>query len=257
MSVHPTAIVDPQAKLGTDVTIGPYSIIGADVEIGDNTWIGPHVVINGPTKIGNNNKVYQFASLGEAPQDKKYDGEPTRLEIGDRNIIRECVTIHRGTIQDQGVTRVGNDGLFLAYCHIAHDCHVGNNVIFSNNASLAGHVHVGDYAILGGFTLVHQFCVIGAHAFTGMGSGIGKDVPPFLIVSGNPAQAHGLNAEGLKRRGFDKARLAQLRKAYKILFRSGLTLEQAKEELGRMPDATDDVRQFAQFLEIQTRGIVR
>ena len=172
MSIHATAIIDPGARLGANVSVGAYSVIGADVEIGDNTWIGPHVVINGPTKIGKDNRIYQFSSIGEAPQDKKYNGEPTRLEIGDRNLIRECVTMNRGTATGGGVTRIGNEGLFMAYIHVAHDCQIGNNVIFSNNASLAGHVHVEDYVILSGFTLVHQFCSIGAHAFTGMGSAI-------------------------------------------------------------------------------------
>ena len=257
MNVHPTSIVDPQAKLGTDVTIGAYSIVGPEVEIGDGTWLGPHVVVTGATRIGRDNKIFQFASIGEIPQDKKYAGEATRLEIGDCNAIRVGCTINRATTQDAGGTRLGNNHWIMAYVTVAHDCIVGDETILANNVALAGHVHVGDYAILGGFTLVHQFCAIGAHAFTAMGSGIGKDVPPFLIVSGNPAQAHGLNAEGLKRRGFDKERLAQLRKAYKILYRSGLTLEQAKEELERMPEATADVKQFAHFLEIQTRGIVR
>lgn len=257
MSIHPTAIVDPQAKLGTDVTIGAYSIVGPEVEIGDGTWIGPHVVVTGATRIGRNNKIFQFASIGEMPQDKKYAGESTRLEIGDGNVIREGCTINRGTVQDDGVTRLGNNNWIMAYVHVAHDCVVGDETILANNVGLAGHVHVGDYAILGGFTLVHQFCSIGAHAFTALGTVIGKDVPPFLMISGNPAQAHGLNSEGLKRRGFDKDRLALLRKAYKILYRSGLTLEQAKEALGNMPDATDDVKAFAQFLEVQTRGIVR
>ncbi len=257
MTIHPTALVDPQARLGNDVTVGAYSIIGPDVVIGDGSRIGPHVVITGNTTIGRNNQIFQFASVGDVPQDKKYAGEPTRLVIGDGNVIRECCTINRGTVQDEGVTRIGNDNWIMAYVHIAHDCIVGNDTILANNVALAGHARVGDHAILGGFTLVHQFCAIGAHAFTAMGSGIGKDVPPFVMVSGNPAAAHGLNSEGLKRRGFDKERMALLRKAYKILYRSGLTLEQAKTELAQLPGITDDVKMLLGFLETQTRGIVR
>lgn len=257
MNIHPTAIIDPKARLGTNVVVGPYSIVGPDVEIGDGCWIGPHVVITGHTTIGRANKIFQFASLGDMPQDKKYADEPTRLEIGDSNVIRECCTINRGTAQDQCVTRIGNSNWIMAYVHVAHDCIVGNDTILANNVALAGHVHVGDYAILGGFTLVHQFCAIGAHAFTAMGSGIGKDVPPFMMVSGNPAQPHGLNSEGLKRRGFDKDRLGALRQAYKILYRSGLTLEQARQELAALAADAGDVAELLRFLETQTRGIVR
>lgn len=257
MNIHPTAIIDPKARLGTNVVVGPYSIIGPDVEIGDGCWIGPHVVITGHTSIGCANKIFQFSSLGDMPQDKKYADEPTRLEIGDSNVIRECCTINRGTAQDQGVTRIGNSNWIMAYVHVAHDCIVGNDTILANNVALAGHVHVGDYAILGGFTLVHQFCAIGTHAFTAMGSGIGKDVPPFMMVSGNPAQPHGLNTEGLKRRGFDKDRLGALRQAYKTLYRSGLTLEQARQELAALAADAGDVAELLRFLETQTRGIVR
>ncbi len=257
MSVHPTAIIDPKARLGEGVTVGAYSIIGADVEIGDNTWIGPHVVIQGPTKIGCDNRIYQFASLGEAPQDKKYAGEPTRLEIGDRNLIREFVTMSRGTPTGGGLTRVGSDGLYMAYVHVAHDCTVGDKVIFSNNASLAGHVHVEDWVILSGFTLVHQFCSIGAHAFTGMGSAISKDVPPYLMVSGNPAEPHGINKEGLKRRGFSQEQIRNLRNAYKVLYRSGLSFEEAKVELGKMAEMLPEIRPFAGFMENVKRSIIR
>jgi len=257
MSVHPTAIIDPKARLGEGVAVGAYSIIGADVEIGDNTWIGPHVVIQGPTKIGCDNRIYQFASLGEAPQDKKYAGEPTRLEIGDRNLIREFVTMSRGTPTGGGLTRVGSDGLYMAYVHVAHDCVVGDKVIFSNNASLAGHVHVEDWVILSGFTLVHQFCSIGAHAFTGMGSAISKDVPPYLMVSGNPAEPHGINKEGLKRRGFSQEQIRNLRNAYKVLYRSGLSFEEAKAELGKMAEMLPEVRPFAGFMENVKRSIIR
>ena len=257
MSIHPTAIVDPKAQIGAGVSIGAYSVIGADVEIGDNTWVGPHVVINGPTKIGKNNKIHQFSSLGEAPQDKKYNGEPTRLEIGDRNIIRECVTMNRGTPNGGGVTHIGNDGLFMAYIHVAHDCHVGNNVIFSNNASLAGHVHVGDFVILSGFTLVHQFCSIGAHAFTGMGSAISKDVPPYLMVAGNPGEPHGINKEGLKRRGFSPESIQTLRQAYKVLYRSGLSLEEASARLKTMAESTPELKIFVDFMDASKRSIIR
>lgn len=257
MNIHPTAIVDPQARIGAGVSVGAYSIIGADVEIGDGTWIGPHVVINGPTRIGRDNKIHQFASLGEAPQDKKYNGEPTELVIGDRNVIREYVTMNRGTPTGGGVTRVGSDGLFMAYIHIAHDCQIGDRVIFSNNASLAGHVHVGDQVILSGFTLVHQFCSIGAHAFTGMGSGISKDVPPYLMVAGNPAEPHGINKEGLKRRGFSPQSIQTLRQAYKVLYRSGLSLEEATVRLKEMAQTCAELKPFVEFLDNSKRSIVR
>ncbi len=257
MNIHPTAIVDPQARIGAGVSIGAYSIIGAGVEIGDGTWIGPHVVINGPTRIGRDNKIHQFASLGEAPQDKKYNGEPTELVIGDRNVIREYVTMNRGTPTGGGVTRVGSDGLFMAYIHIAHDCQIGDRVIFSNNASLAGHVHVGDQVILSGFTLVHQFCSIGAHAFTGMGSGISKDVPPYLMVAGNPAEPHGINKEGLKRRGFSPQSIQTLRQAYKVLYRSGLSLEEATVRLKEMAQTCAELKPFVEFLDNSKRSIVR
>jgi UDP-N-acetylglucosamine acyltransferase len=257
MSIHSTAIIDPKAKLGANVSVGAYTVIGADVEIGDDSWIGPHVVINGPTRIGKENQIFQFSSIGEAPQDKKYKGEPTRLEIGDRNVIRECVTMSRGTASGTGLTRIGDDGLFMAYVHVAHDCDVGNKVIFSNNASLAGHVHVGDLVILSGFTLVHQFCAIGAHAFTGMGSAISKDVPPYLMVSGNPAEPHGINKEGLKRRGFSPEQIRNLRTAYKVLYRSGLSLEEAKVELKKMAEEYPEVRIFADFMDNSKRSVIR
>lgn len=257
MTIHPTAIIDPGARLGEGVSVGPYSVIGPDVEVGDNTWIGPHVVVNGPTRIGRDNRIYQFASLGESPQDKKYAGEPTRLEIGDRNVIRESVTINRGTVGGGGVTRIGDDNWLMAYIHIAHDCHVGNKTIFSNNASLAGHVTIGDWVILSGFTLVHQFCSIGDHAFTGMGSAIAKDVPPYLMVSGNPGEPHGINSEGLKRRGFSPESIRNLRNAYKVLYRSGLSLEEAKAELKRLAEQQEELRIFTAFLDSSRRSIIR
>jgi UDP-N-acetylglucosamine acyltransferase len=255
--IDPRAVIDPAARLAEDVSVGAFSIIGPDVEIGAGTWIGPHAVINGPTRIGCDNRIYQFASVGEAPQDKKYAGEPTRLEIGDRNLIREFVTINRGTVQDAGVTRIGDDNWIMAYVHIAHDCLIGNQTIFSNNASLAGHVRVDDYAILGGFTLVHQFCAIGAHSFCAFGSGIKKDVPPFVMVEGSPARPRGLNAEGLKRRGFtDKAQQA-LRQAYKTLYRSNLSLQEALADLQDMAKEQEEVAQLVSFIRQQKRGIVR
>lgn len=257
MSIHPTAIVDPKARLGSDVTVGAYSVIGPDVEVGDGTWIGPHVVINGPTRIGRENRIYQFASLGEAPQDKKYAGEPTRLEIGDRNVIRESVTINRGTVSGGGLTSIGDDNWLMAYIHVAHDCHVGSNAIFSNNASLAGHVTVGDWVILSGFTLVHQFCSIGEHAFTGMGSAISKDVPPYLMVSGNPGAPHGINKEGLKRRGFSPETIRNIRNAYRLLYRSGLPLEEAKKEIYGMAQEHPELKGFADFLDNSKRSIIR
>ena len=256
-TIHPTAIIDPTARLGAGVSVGPYSVIGADVEIGDNSWIGPHVVINGPTTIGCDNKIFQFASLGDAPQDLKYAGEPTRLEIGDRNTIRECVTINRGTVSGGGLTRVGSDNLLMAYIHIAHDCRIGNHVIFSNNASLAGHAHVGDYVILSGFTLVHQFCAIGDYAFTGMGSAIAKDVPPYLMISGNPAAPHGLNKVGLKRRGFSDTQIRNLTQVYKILYRQGLSLEEATAQIEEMAKTNEEVVRFAEFLKHSKRSIIR
>jgi len=255
--IHPQAIVDPKAIIAPGVSIGAFSIIGADVIIEEGTWVGPHVVINGPTTIEKNNKIYQFASIGEAPQDKKYAGEPTRLEIGDNNIIRESVTISRGTAQDSGVTRLGNDNLIMAYAHIAHDCQVGNSTVFANSTSLAGHVHVADYVIFGGFTLVHQFCKIGAYCFTAMGSAISKDVPPYLRVAGHMAKPYGLNSEGLKRRGFSPDAIAQLRDAYKILYRSSLTLEQATQRLSEKAEASKEIKYFLDFIKASGRGIIR
>src|SRR5690606_16262337 len=225
--IHPTAIVDPAAELDSSVEVGAYAVIGAGVKIGANTRIGPHAVIEGPTTIGRGNRIFQFASIGADPQDKKYAGEPTALEIGDGNTIREFVTINRGTAQDRGVTTLGDDNWVMAYVHIAHDCLIGSHAIFANTTNLAGHVQIGDWVILGGCTQVHQFCQIGAHAMTGVSSVVLHDIPPFVMASGSSARAHGLNAEGLRRRGFDAARIATLRRAYKTLYKSGLTLQQA------------------------------
>ena len=255
--IHPTAVIDPAAELAEDVSVGPYSVIEANVTIGAGTDIGPHVVIKGTTRIGSQNRIFQFASIGEEPQDKKYAGEPTSLEIGDRNTIREFVTINRGTAQDDGVTRLGDDNWIMAYVHIAHDCRIGNETIFANNASLAGHVSVGDYAILGGFTLVHQFCQIGAYSLTAFGSGISKDVPPFVTVGGTPAKAHGLNMEGLRRRGFPEESRKALRRAYRTLYREKLSLQDALTALREQAASCAEVGMLVEFLEKQSRGIVR
>lgn len=255
--IDPRAIVDPAAKIAPGVAVGPFSIIGPDVEIGDGCEIGPHVVIRGPTRIGRENRVFQFASIGEIPQDKKYKGEETVLEIGDRNVIREFVTMHRGTMQGGGVTRIGNDNLLMANVHIAHDCIVGNHTIFANNASLAGHVIVEDYVILGGYSLVHQFCNIGAYSFSAAASLITKDVPPFVLVSGHMARPYGLNTEGMRRRGFDAETVRRLRNAYRILYRSNLPLAQAIEKLREIAPECPEVGRIADFVERSRRGIVR
>lgn len=259
--IHPTAIIDPQAELADSVEVGPYAVIGPHVRIDAHTKIGAHVVIDGHTTIGKDNTFFHFSSIGGAPQDKKYKNEPTRLEIGDRNTVREFCTFNLGTVQDGGVTRVGNDNWIMAYVHLAHDCQVGNNTIFANNAQLAGHVQIGDWVILGGFTHIHQFCKVGAHAMTGMGTCLTQDVPPFVMLSGNPAAAHGVNVEGLKRRGFDSAQIQAIRAAYKILYKSGLTLEQAKQELERHQEqhagSSAQLQLLRDFLQTTTRGIVR
>ena len=257
VSIHPTALVDHEACIDAEVVIGPYSIIGPDVEIGAGTKVGSHVVITGHTRIGRGNRIFQFSSLGEEPQDKKYGGEPTRLEIGDNNTIREFCTFNRGTAQDAGVTRIGNDNWIMAYVHLAHDCQVGNQTIFANNAQLAGHVKVGDQAILGGFTVVHQFCRIGAHSITGMGTIVLQDIPPYVTASGNTAEPHGINAEGLRRRGFSAAAITEIRRAYKTIYKNGLTLEQARAELAAVADAHPEIRALLDFLSEPGRGIVR
>ena len=254
---HPTAIIHPGAKLADDVKVGAYSIIGEHVEIGAGTSVGPHVVINGHTTIGRNNRIFQFSSLGEIPQDKKYANEPTRLEIGDNNTIREVCTFNLGTAQDKGVTRIGNNNWIMAYVHLAHDCQVGNNTIFANNAQLAGHVIVDDYAILGGFTVVHQFVQIGAHVITGMGSILFQDIPTYVTVSGNPAAPHGTNSEGLKRRGFSSGAVMAIKRAYKTLYKSGLTLEEAKAAIAAQAAEQPELQALADFLGRTQRGIVR
>lgn len=255
--IDPRAAIDSKAELDEGVIVAPFAVIGPDVQIGKGTWVGPHTVISGPATIGRDNKIYQFASVGEAPQDKKYGGEDTRLEIGDRNVIRECATLHRGTVQDQGLTRVGDDNLLMAYVHIAHDCVLGNQVIMANNASLGGHVHIDDWAILGGFSLVHQFCRVGAHSFCGKGMAATMDVPPYVTVSGHPAKPFGINSEGLRRRGFSDAAVQTIKKAYKILYRQGLRLEEAVAEINRLAADHEELRLLADFLKIPGRGIVR
>ena len=255
--IHPTAIIDPSAELDSSVEIGAYSIIGPDVRIDAGTRIGSHVVIKGPTTIGKQNQIFQYSSLGEAPQDKKYRDEPTTLEIGDNNTIREFCTFNRGTVQDKGATRIGNDNWIMAYVHIAHDCQIGNHTIFANNSSLAGHVDVHDYAILGGFTLIHQFCKIGSHIITAVGSVVFKDIPPYVTAAGYDAKPHGINSEGLKRRGFSPEAILQIKRAYKTLYRHGLTLEEAKKELAQQLDQCAEIGILLEFLNTSTRGIVR
>ena len=254
--IHPTALIDPSAQLAEDVEVGPYSIIGPQVTIGAGSVIGPHVVIKGPSKLGKRNRIFQFASVGEDCQDKKYKGEPTRLEMGDDNVVRECVTIHRGTAQDLGFTKIGSGNLFMAYSHVAHDCVVGNNCIMANQATLAGHVSLGDFAILGGLSAVHQFSRVGAHAMCGGGSIILKDIPAYVMVSGHPAETHGINYEGLKRRGFTKETLQALRKAYKVVFRQGLNLQDAIKQL-EASEITPEIQVFLDSIKNSARGITR
>lgn len=255
--IHPTALVDGGAQLSGDVEVGAYSIIGPHVEIDSGTIIGSHAVIRGHTRIGKNNRIYQFVSLGEIPQDKKYAGEPTRLEIGDDNQIREFCTFNIGTVQDAAVTRIGNHNWIMAYVHLAHDCQIGNHTIFANNAQLAGHVVVDDYAILGGFTAVHQFCKIGAHSMTAMGTFILQDVPPYVTASGNPAAPHGINSEGLKRRGFSPESLLEIRRAYKTLYKSGLSLQEAKDAIALKVEDCPELKPFLDFMSESKRGIIR
>jgi len=257
VKIHSTAVVDSRARIASDSEIGPYAVIGPHVEIGRGCWIGPHAVVTGHTRLGANNRVYQFCSIGEAPQDKKYAGEPTRLEIGNGNTIREFCTLNCGTVQDAGITRIGDDNWIMAYVHVAHDCQVGSHTIFANNAQLAGHVHVGDYAILGGFTGVHQFCQIGAHSITGISTVVLQDVPPYITASGNPAKPYGLNAEGLKRRGFSADSIAGLKRAYRTLYRSSLTLEEARRRLTEEARQCPEIQLLLDFVSGSTRGIVR
>ena len=259
--IHPTALVDPAAELDSSVEVGPYAVIGAGVSVGAGTRIGAHVVVEGPTRIGRDNVIHPFASIGGPPQDKKYAGEPTTLEIGDRNTIRESVTMNRGTVQDRGTTRVGSDNWIMAYVHVAHDCVIGDRTIIANSTNLGGHVEIGDWVILGGCTQVHQFCKIGAHAMTGAGTVVLQDIPPYVMAQGNTAQPHGINSEGLKRRGYSPERIAAVRRAYKALYRSAMTLEEARAALRAQADAggdgAADVALLADFLDRVTRGIAR
>ncbi len=255
--IHDTAIIDPSARLHASVRVGPWTLIGPDVEIGEGSVVESHVVIKGPTRIGARNHIYQFSTVGEATPDLKYRDEPTELHIGDDNIIRENVTIHRGTVQDRSLTQIGDRNLIMAYVHIGHDSVVGNDTILVNITALAGHVAVGDWAILSGYTLVHQFCKIGAHSFSGMGTSIGKDVPAFVTVAGSPAVAKTINTEGLRRRGFDSNEIAALRRAFKIVYRQGLTLEIALERLETMVEDTPIIQMLIDSLVKSQRGIVR
>jgi UDP-N-acetylglucosamine acyltransferase len=251
------AVVSPQAQLAPDVTVGPFSVIGPQVQVGARTVIGPHVVVNGPTTIGEENHIFQFASIGDAPQDKKYRGEPTRLVIGDRNVFRESCTINRGTTHDKGVTTIGSDNLFMAFSHVAHDCLIGNNTVFANSVALGGHVEVGDWAILGGLVAVHQFTKIGAHAFLGGGAILSRDVPPYVMVAGNPAVPHGVNGEGLKRRGFSEEQIRYIREAYRIIYRSDLKLSEALTRLTTLAAERLEIRAFVDFIHSSTRSLVR
>ncbi|QJD72231.1 acyl-ACP--UDP-N-acetylglucosamine O-acyltransferase [Marinobacterium sp. LSUCC0821] len=255
--IHPQAIIDPSARLASDVTVGPWTYIGPNVEIGAGTRIESHVVIKGPTKIGANNHIYQFASVGEDCQDLKYDGEPTELVIGDDNTIREGCTIHRGTVQDQGITRIGNHNLFMANVHVAHDCVVGSHIIIANNAALAGHVHVDDHTILGGFTAVHQFCRIGAHVMCGAGTVVLQDIPAYTLATGNAAKPHGINAEGLRRRGFSAESIRALKNAYKTVYRQNLSLSDAIDKLAVEAASEPALDALLRSLRNSTRGIIR
>jgi UDP-N-acetylglucosamine acyltransferase len=255
--IHPTALVHPGARLAADVEVGAYSIVGGEVEVGEGSWIGAHVVLDGRLRIGRRNRIFHFASIGAPPQDKKYRGEPTAVEIGDDNTIREYVTINRGTALDAGVTRLGNENWVMAYVHFAHDCQIGSKTIFANACQLAGHVTVGDWAIFGATTLVHQFVHVGAHAFTGMGTYLPQDLPPYVMAAGNMAKPYGINGEGLKRRGFSPETIRDLKRAYRTLYRSGLPLEEAKRELEMQAPECPQVSQILDFLAQTKRGIIR
>jgi UDP-N-acetylglucosamine acyltransferase len=250
-------VVAPGVRLAEGVEVGAYTVIGEGVEIGANTRVGPHVVINGPTRIGADNRIFQFASVGDAPQDKKYRGEPTRLEIGDRNVIRECVTLNRGTTKDEGVTRIGSDNLFMAYAHVAHDCSVGSQCVLANNATLGGHVQLGDWVIMGGLSAIHQFCKVGAHAFIANNAAVTRDVPPYVMAVGQPASAHSVNAEGLKRRGFSTEQIRNIRNAFRLLYRSGLKLADAQAQLEAIAREQAEILPLVAFLPLSTRSIVR
>jgi UDP-N-acetylglucosamine acyltransferase len=255
--IDPRAIVSPDAELAADVEVGAFTMIGAGVVVESGTWIGPHAVINGPTRIGKNNKIYQFASLGDAPQDKKYKGEPTRLEIGCNNVFREFTTVNRGTIHDRGVTTIGNENLFMAYTHVAHDCRLGNKIVMANCATLGGHVEIGDWVIMGGLSAVHQFTKIGAHCFIANNAAVTRDVPPYLMAVGQPAVPHSVNSEGLKRRGYSTEQIRNIRNAFKVLYRSGNKLQKALAELDTRCKAQPELEPFVAFIRASTRSIVR
>jgi UDP-N-acetylglucosamine acyltransferase len=251
------AVIDPQAQIAADVRIGPFTVIGPDVIIGAGTWVGPHVVINGPTRIGTGNKIFQFASLGDAPQDKKYNGEPTQLQIGDRNVFRESVTVNRGTTHDKGVTRIGNDNLLMAYSHVAHDCQLGDQIVMANCATLGGHVEIGDWVTMGGLSAVHQHTKIGAHCFLAHNAAVTRDVPPYVLAVGRPAIPHSINSVGLQRRGFTPEQILNIRRAYRLLYRSGLKLTEAVEELEVAAETQPEIRPFVEFIKQSSRSIVR
>lgn len=255
--IHPSAVIHPGARIAADVSIGAYAVIGEHVTIGAGSQIGPHVVIEGVTSIGAQNRIFQFASIGAAPQDKKYAGEPTRLEIGDRNTIREFCTLNTGTVQDGGVTHLGNDNWIMAYVHVAHDCMIGNNTILANNATLAGHVHLGDWVFLGGFTTIHQFCKVGAHAMTAFTAAVSQDVPPYVTAAGNRAKPAGINSEGLRRRGFSSDAIAAIKRAYKTLYRQGLSLDEARQQLAEQGLQFAEVQLLVDFIASADRGIIR
>ena len=257
MSIDPRAVIEAGAKLAADVEVGPFAIIGANVEIGPGCRIGPHSIVTGHTKLGAGNQVFQFASIGDAPQDKKYAGEPTRLEIGERNVFREFVTVNRGTTHDEGFTRIGSDNLFMAYTHIAHDCRVGNHVVMANVATLAGHVEIGDHVIMGGLSAVHQFCKIGAHAFIANNAAVTRDVPPYVMAVGQPAEPHSVNATGLSRRGFTPEQVRNVKSAFRVLYRSELPLEEALAKLREAAATQPEVATFVEFIGRSTRSLVR
>jgi UDP-N-acetylglucosamine acyltransferase len=251
------ALVSPQAELAADVTVGPFSVIGPQVRIGPRTRVAAHVVISGPTTIGADNVFFQFASIGDAPQDKKYQGEPTRLEIGDRNVFRECCTVNRGTTHDEGVTRVGSDNLLMAYTHVAHDCQVGSRIVMANYAALSGHVQLGDWVIMGGYAGVHQFCKVGAHAFIANNAAVTRDVPPYLMAVGQPAVPHSVNSEGLKRRDFSAEQIRNIREAFRILYRRDLALDAAVKELTALAETHSEIRPFVDFIAASNRSLIR
>jgi UDP-N-acetylglucosamine acyltransferase len=255
--IDPRAIVDASAQIAGDVEIGPFAVIGAGVEIGAGCWIGPHAVVKGPTRLGRANKIFQFASIGDAPQDKKYAGEPTTLVVGDRNVFREFCSINRGTVGGRGETRIADDCLFMAYSHVAHDCIIGSHCVMSNCTALAGHVDLGDWVILSGYSGIHQFCKIGAHAFLANNAAVTRDVPPYLLVAGSPAEPKGINSEGLKRRGYDAAQIANIKNAYRVFYRSGLKLAEATEQLRALVPGQPEIAPFVDFLAASERSIIR